>query len=93
MNHIAVIRAFVTPFVYLGPAWLRRKIVDMIPAERVQRMKNITDTMFNKSVQIINEKKAAIEHGDEAVLQQVGEGKDVMSILRVCRQTEVYSAN
>ena len=49
--------------------------------------------MFNKSVQIINEKKAAIEKGDEAVLQQVGEGKDVMSILRVCCRTQGYSAN
>lgn len=83
-SQLAVIRAIVGPLAFLGPSWLRRMVVALIPAERVQRMKKIVDTMYSKSVQIIDEKKAAMKKGDSELLRQVGEGKDVMSILRTC---------
>ena len=41
-------------------------------------MKNIVDTMHNRSRSIIDEKKAAMEKDGGSV----GEGKDIMSILR-----------
>ncbi|CCL99518.1 uncharacterized protein FIBRA_01536 [Fibroporia radiculosa] len=72
----------VLPFIVrLGPAKFRRSIVDRIPHEEVQAVKNTVDTMDRRSREIYEEKKAAIRHGDEAVLQQMGEGKDIMSIL------------
>lgn len=56
-------------------------IVSAIPIDRVQRMKQIVDTMHGRSVQIMEEKKCAVLRGDSALLEQIGEGKDVMSIL------------
>ena len=45
-------------------------------------MLDISDTMAQRSQAIIDEKKAALEKGDEEVVQRVGEGKDIMSVLR-----------
>ncbi|PIL33301.1 cytochrome P450 [Ganoderma sinense ZZ0214-1] len=70
------------PFIdYLGPAWFRRWLVSLIPHESVRRMRHIVDTMYDRSKEIYEAKKALIESGDDAVLHQVGEGRDVMSIL------------
>ncbi len=67
---------------YLGPAWFRRWLVNLFPHKSVQRMKFIVDTMYERSKEIYETKKALIESGDDAMLHQVGEGRDVMSILR-----------
>lgn len=39
------------------------------------------DTMENQASVVFSMKKEALKAGDEAVVQQVGEGKDIMSIL------------
>lgn len=65
-----------------GPAWLRRLLISLVPDPNVQRMKSIVDIMQVRSQAIIEDKKIALKAGDEAVKQQVGEGKDIMSILR-----------
>ncbi|KAL6306629.1 cytochrome P450 monooxygenase [Sparassis latifolia] len=67
--------------VRIGSPAFRRRVVNMIPSRRVQRMKAIIDTMYRRSQEIFNAKKAALAAGDKAVTQQVGEGKDIMSIL------------
>ena len=40
----------------------------------------IIEAMEKSSMSIFLQKKVALEKGEEAVLQQVGEGKDIMSI-------------
>ncbi|OBZ77377.1 hypothetical protein A0H81_02561, partial [Grifola frondosa] len=65
----------------IGSAAFRRKIVDMIPSKRVQKLKTIVDTLDRRSKDIYQQKKVALEKGNKALLQQVGEGKDLMSIL------------
>ena len=50
-------------------------------------MLDISDTMAQRSQAIIDEKKAALEKGDEEVVQRVGEGKDIMSVLCECMST------
>ncbi|KAM5541911.1 hypothetical protein V8D89_004221 [Ganoderma adspersum] len=66
---------------YLGPAWFRRWLVNLLPQKSAQKMKHIVDTMYERSKEIYEGKKALIESGDDAMLHQVGEGRDVMSIL------------
>lgn len=44
-------------------------------------MVNIIDVMEKTSTNILDAKKRAFEKGDEAVLHQVAEGKDIMSVL------------
>ena len=52
--------------------------------EYIQALKRITDIMHGRSVQIFREKKALLERGDDALRHQIGEGRDIMSILREC---------
>ncbi|KZP05461.1 cytochrome P450 [Athelia psychrophila] len=71
-----------TPYlVKLGPARLRRFLVGLIPSADVRKLCGIVDFMHDTSVGIIASKRAALERGDEAVVQQVGRGGDIMSIL------------
>lgn len=82
MHQLEVIR-LVLPKVYqLGPATLRRRLLELIPFGPVQRMIKISDALHTTSLEIYHEKKAALGKGDEAIKQQVGEGKDIISVLR-----------
>ncbi|KAI0333101.1 cytochrome P450 [Cubamyces sp. BRFM 1775] len=67
--------------VQIGPAALRRKVVEVLPQAFVQRMRHISDALYAQSLHIVNEKRSALERGDEALKYQVGEGKDIMSVL------------
>ena len=53
-------------------------------------MKYIMDTMHRGSEEIYESKKALLEKGDDAMLNQVGEGNDIMSILRKCSRERRY---
>ncbi|KAJ8473556.1 hypothetical protein ONZ51_g7793 [Trametes cubensis] len=63
------------------PAGWRRTVAECIPSARLQRVIALRDTLRRQSVRIFEEKKAALLKGDEALKAQVGEGKDLMSIL------------
>jgi len=70
------------PYVYkIGPAWFRRLVMHYFPVKQVRVIKSIVDAMSESSTSIYRAKKAALEKGDEAVVRQVGEGKDIMSVL------------
>ncbi|KAI8995433.1 cytochrome P450 [Trametes punicea] len=76
-----VLRLLLPTAMKFGSATFRRRVVDMIPVHTVQRLKDISDIMHARSVLIFNEKKAQLARGDEALKHQVGEGRDIMSIL------------
>ena len=57
-------------------------MLEVIPNKAIQRLKDVSDIMHERSVLIYNEKKAALDKGDDAIKLQVGEGRDIMSILR-----------
>ena len=48
----------------------------------MQKLSEIVDTMDNTARRVLESKKAALDMGDE-VFQQVGEGKDILSTLRM----------
>jgi hypothetical protein len=50
----------------------------------MHELRDIVDVMHNTSVEILESKKRALEEGDQAVAKQIGGGKDIMSILRMC---------
>ena len=88
MIKVAILRR-VLPYVPdIGSAWLREKLFELVPHEGMQKVKAIVDVMHRRSVEIFEEKKRELEKGDEAVVHQIGEGKDIMSILRECRPPE-----
>ncbi|KAM5542773.1 hypothetical protein V8D89_003734 [Ganoderma adspersum] len=78
---IAWARVFVPLAVKLGPPRFRRFLLDRFPSKSIQRMKAVSDVMHQRSLEIYNEKKAAIERGDQETLIAVGEGRDMLSIL------------
>ena len=55
--------------------------MELIPHEGVQKMKIFIDGMQRESEKIYRAKLDALAHGNEAVKRQVGEGKDLLSIL------------
>jgi hypothetical protein len=60
---------------------LKRYIVERIPWKRVQEIKEIVDVMHNTSLEIIKMKKDAMNSGDPAVVKEMLEKKDIISIL------------
>ena len=64
-----------------GPPWLQRILASLVPSKNFQQMKSLVDTIDRSSKQVFREKKEAFMRGDEAVKEQVGRGKDIMSIL------------
>ncbi len=82
MAKTGILRLLLPYVLDLGTASFRRRVVELLPNKRVQRLKDISDIMHERSVLIFNEKKAALEKGDDALKHQVGEGRDIMSILR-----------
>lgn len=65
----------------IGPAWFRRWVVDTLPWKNAHEIRDIVDILYNTSVEIFESKKAALADGDEAVANQIGRGKDIMSVL------------
>ena len=76
------LRGFLPYIVRLGPAWFRRILLDLAPYEKLQRVKRNCDIVNQGCLSLFNAKKEALRRGDETLLQLVGEGKDVMSVLR-----------
>ncbi|KAI5121362.1 hypothetical protein M0805_000670 [Coniferiporia weirii] len=74
-------RQFLPWLVNIGTPAFRKKALGYIPFDLVKEMVKIVDTMDDQSKQIFMEKKKALEDGDETVQRQVGNGKDIMSIL------------
>ena len=66
----------------LGPPQFRRWLLDMVPMQQVQRVKEIVDILDQNTREIFSGKRAALEAGDAAVKEQVANGNDIMSILR-----------
>lgn len=52
-----------------------------MPNKTLHKLRDIIDTMHGTSVEILESKKKALQEGDEAVALQVGQGKDILSIL------------
>lgn len=78
-----LIRLFPRPFL--------RRLAEITPYAPIQRVLRISDTMQATAEDVLAKKRAALARGDKALMQQIGEGKDIMSILRkssalgVCR--------
>ncbi|RDX52864.1 cytochrome P450 [Lentinus brumalis] len=65
---------------YLPEAAIRM-LLRKFPSANVRTMIAISDTMERRSQEIVDEKKTALLQGDDDLVQRVGEGKDIMSVL------------
>lgn len=78
---LSIIRLFTPYLKHLGTPAFRRRFLDFLPIPSLHKVAKIVDTMENQASVVFSMKKEALKAGDEAVVQQVGEGKDIMSIL------------
>ncbi|KAI0661554.1 cytochrome P450 [Cubamyces menziesii] len=62
-------------------AGIGHKILEMFPHDGVKDLVKLSDILWTRSTEILTQKREALEKGDESVAAQVGEGKDIMSIL------------
>ncbi|KAG5634822.1 hypothetical protein H0H81_000604 [Sphagnurus paluster] len=65
----------------MGTPKLRRALLDLVPSKKMKKLIRIVDILDKTSNEILDGKTQALEKGDEAVEQQVGQGKDIISIL------------
>ena len=85
-----ILRVLMPQIVKIGSPAFRRWLLEITPYQRLQRLKDITDTLERTVMDILSQKRAALAEGDEAVLRQVGEGKDIMSVL--CESRDMWSS-
>ncbi|TFY82001.1 hypothetical protein EWM64_g2011 [Hericium alpestre] len=74
-------RQFLPWFRMLGPHSLQKLVAKRIPSRRFQKLLNIVEVIDKTSKKIFTEKTTALAKGDDAVAHQVGEGRDIMSVL------------
>ena len=55
--------------------------MNLLPWKNLHELRDVVDVLNNTAIEIFEKKKKALEEGDEAVTQQIGKGKDIMSIL------------
>lgn len=65
----------------IGSASFRRFILSILPWKDVHELCDMADYMYNLGTEIFESKKRALEMGDDVVAQQIGRGKDLISIL------------
>ncbi|EIN13011.1 cytochrome P450 [Punctularia strigosozonata HHB-11173 SS5] len=81
VSQVAVVRGIVPWFTRLGIPSVLGRLLPFVPSRRVQRLRRVSEKLDEVCREIYGSKKAALLRGDEAVLEQVGRGKDIMSIL------------
>ncbi|KAK7466375.1 hypothetical protein VKT23_005099 [Stygiomarasmius scandens] len=64
-----------------GTPEFRRLVINLVPIQSVHDVRDMADYMWALSEEIYESKKRALTEGDEAVVNQIGRGKDIMSIL------------
>ncbi|KAF5386397.1 hypothetical protein D9757_006698 [Collybiopsis confluens] len=65
----------------IGTARFRRFVVNLLPWKDLHDLRDMADYMYETATGIYESKKQAFEEGDERVTQQIGGGKDLISIL------------
>lgn len=63
------------------PKPVRKYIAPFLPLSNMRKLRDIAMTMDQQARLIYSKKMEALEKGDAAVTQQIGEGKDILSIL------------
>ena len=75
-------RKFVLPIVSgTGSPRFRRFVVNLLPWRDLHHMRDMVDYMYDIASEVYESKKGAFEKGEQAVTQQIGRGKDLISIL------------
>ncbi|KAL5482417.1 hypothetical protein ACEPAI_9011 [Sanghuangporus weigelae] len=78
---------FIPTLMKIGPPAFRRKIVDMLPSETVSTLALLINTTSEQAKRIFQEKREALRDGDKVVAENIGSGRDILSILMRANMT------
>ncbi|KAJ3783409.1 cytochrome P450 [Lentinula aff. detonsa] len=82
LTRLAFARFYILPLtIKLFPTRVRVFLMNAIPWKALHDVRDMVNYMHQLSVDIYKEKKRALEEGDEAVIRQIGKGKDLLSIM------------
>ena len=81
LEKVGVVGFLLRYFKHIGTPAFQRMALKIFPNRNIHRLQEVTDVLHARSVLIFNEKKAALEKGDEGLKAQIGEGHDIMSVL------------
>jgi len=65
---------------WIGPAWLRRLVVEFTPNKAVQDLKRIVDVLQKTSESVVKERRQLLQNGDSTVMEETG-GKDILTLM------------
>ncbi|KAI3607724.1 cytochrome p450 [Moniliophthora roreri] len=75
-------RTYVLPWLTnFIPARMLRTLSFYWPSSNLHQGRELSDYMWQLSLEIYHEKMQALNQGDQAVVEQIGKGKDIMSVL------------
>ncbi|KAJ7358445.1 cytochrome P450 [Mycena albidolilacea] len=75
---LSLVRQFAPFLVRLGPAWMRRKLVEWTPNAAVQKVKRMSDVMHQTAVDILEDKREGLRREDGGMSARA---KDIISLL------------
>ena len=70
--------AYIVPNI---PLSVRRAVAPYLPIPHWARMRSIVNTLDMHVQDILNIKRRALEKGDATLMHEIGEGRDIMSVL------------
>jgi hypothetical protein len=82
---MSVARQFLPFAVKIASPKFRLFVMNLLPWKALHELRDLVNGLQTMANEVIDAKKSAVERGDAAVLEQMGEGKDIMSIL--CERT------
>ncbi|EPQ53108.1 cytochrome P450 [Gloeophyllum trabeum ATCC 11539] len=77
----AVVLPILPYLMKIGSPRFRRFMVEITPNKKIRRIKEMIDIMWKTSLNIYQTKVAALSKGDEALAKEVGQGKDIITLL------------
>ncbi|KAJ3855140.1 cytochrome P450 [Lentinula lateritia] len=82
LSQLGFARTYLLPLsMKVLPTNIRTFIMNITPWKTLHDVRDMVNYMHELSVEIYEEKKRAFEEGDEAVVRQIGNGKDLLSIM------------
>ncbi|KAJ3555363.1 hypothetical protein NM688_g2618 [Phlebia brevispora] len=59
----------------------RRAVARLLPHKKIQEIRRVVETLETNCKEVYESKMTALEKGDDTVTHQIGEGKDILSVL------------
>ncbi|KAI0262732.1 cytochrome P450 [Gloeopeniophorella convolvens] len=81
MSSLVVPRNIFPYFYRVFPAWFLKIAGRILPWERLNHAMDVAGMMTTNASKVYEAKKRLLEEGDDATVKQVGEGKDIISLL------------